>query len=345
MKAGREITIYDVARELNLSPSTISRGLRAHPLINKDTVKRIRETAEKMGYQQNKFASNLRLQRTNTLGLVVPRLNSFFISAVISGIEKITNSNGYGLIISTSQESANQEKSSIHTLFNSRVDGIMVSLASDTSDLEHFDVVFRKNIPVVFFDRVIKREGCLNVMIDNYQAGYEVTTHLVQQGCKRIVHMGGNLLRNVYNDRYEGYRKALSDNGIKFSKDLVFTGDLSRSSALETAGQIMKMRPLPDGIFTSNDASAASIIIELLRAGIRIPEDICVAGFNNEPVSEIIRPNLTSVNYPAEETGEIVAKSLIDILENRRNSSSDTIVLNHQLIIRESSQRIKKNTI
>jgi LacI family transcriptional regulator len=341
MKTGSEITIYDVAKKLNLSPSTISRGLRAHPHINKETANRIKAAAEEMGYQQNKFASNLRLKRTNTLGLVVPRLNSYFMSAVISGIEKVTNSNKYGLIISTSQESARLEKSSVFTLFNSRVDGIMVSLASDTSDLEHFNVVFRKNIPVVFFDRVIKREGCLSVMIDNYRAAYETTAHLIQQGCRRIVHIGGNLMRNVYNDRFEGYRRALADNGIKFSKDLVFIGDLSRAAGTETAKSILKIRPLPDGIFTSNDTSAVSVIIELLKAGLKIPQDICVAGFNNEPISEVIQPNLTSVNYPAGEIGEIVASSLIETLKNNSKTSADTILLDHQLIIRESSLRIK----
>jgi LacI family transcriptional regulator len=341
MKTGKEITIYDVARKLDLSPSTISRGLRGHPHIKIETVKRIKAAAEELGYQQNKIASNLRLKRTNTIGLVVPRLNSYFMSGVISGIEKITNSNGFGLIISTSQESAELEKESVFTLFNSRVDGLMVSLASDTSDLNHFDVLFRKNIPVVFFDRIIKRDGCLSVMIDNYHAGYEVTNHLIQQGCKKIVHVGGNLMRNVYNDRYEGYSKALEDNGISLNKDLVFIGDLSRISAKETVKQILNIRPLPDGIFTSNDTSAVSIIIELLRAGLRIPQDICVTGFNNEPICEVIQPNLTSVNYPAEEIGEIVASSLIDTLKNKRKTLSDTILLNHKLIIRESSRRIK----
>src|SRR5512133_804355 len=146
MKTSREITIYDVAKELNISPSTVSRGLKNHPHIRKETIRRIKAAADKMGYRRNKFASNLRLRHTNTLGLVVPKLNSYFMATVIAGIEKVTNANGYGLIISTSQESEKQEISSVNTLFNSRVDGLMVSLAFDTREVDHFNTLLNKNI-------------------------------------------------------------------------------------------------------------------------------------------------------------------------------------------------------
>lgn len=339
MKTSREITIYDVAKELNISPSTVSRGLKDHPHIRKETIRRIKAAAHKMGYRRNKFASNLRLSHTNTLGLVVPKLNSYFMATVIAGIEKVTNVNGYGLIISTSQENEKQEISSVNTLFNSRVDGLMVSLAFDTREVAHFNTLLNKNIPIVFFDRVSECPGCMSIVIDNFKAGYEAATHLIEQGCRRIVHMGGNLRRNVYSDRLKGYRKALQDNGIRFDKKLVIINELSSVAAAIDVAKILKLRPLPDGIFTANDTSAVAVIVELLKAGIRIPDDICVVGFNNDPVSQVIKPNLTTVDYPAEEIGEIVATSLINRLRNQPSDMLNKIILNHKLIKRESSLR------
>lgn len=339
MKSSREVTIYDVAKILNISPSTVSRALKDHPHLSKDTVKKIKIVADEMGYQRNKFASNLRQRHTNTLGILVPKLNSYFMSTVIAGIEKVTNENGYGLIISTSQESAEQEVSGVKTLYNSRVDGLMVSLAFDTENTDHFNIFLNKNIPVIFFDRVSQSKGCTSVVIDNCSAGYEVTTHLIGQGCKKIVHVGGNLLRNVYSERFEGYKKALRMEGLPFDKKHLIIGDLSRQDGFEAAKKLLRMSPVPDGVFAANDTSAVGVIMHLLREGVRIPEDICVAGFNNEPVSEVIKPNLTTVEYPAEEIGEIVATSLINSLQNREQDSMKQIILKHKLIVRESSLR------
>lgn len=339
MKNSREITIYDVAKALNLSPSTVSRGLKDHPHIKKDTVRKIKETADRMGYQRNTFASNLRARQTNTIGLVVPKLNSYFMASVISGIEKVTKEEGYGLVISTSQESAEREVSSVYTLYNSRVDGLLVSLAYDTASLDHFKMLLNRNIPVVFFDRVSECSGCMKVVIDNFRAGFETTMHLVEQGCRNIVHLGGNLGRNVYEDRFKGYKKALNDSGIPYSRNLVMISDLSVNSAMKAAGRILRMRNLPDGLFASNDTSAVAVIQELQKHGIRIPEDICIAGFNNEPVSQVIKPNLTTVDYPAGSIGEIAAMSLINRLKGKYPEDKGIIMLDHKLIIRESTLR------
>lgn len=341
MKNNREVTIYDVAKALNISPSTVSRGLKNHPHIRKETVIRIKAAADQMGYRPNNFASSLRLKHTNTLGLLVPRLNSYFMSTVIAGIEKITNENGFGLIISTSQETEKQEISGVNTLFKSRVDGLMVSLASDTLDLGHFNVLLNKNIPVIFFDRVAKCPGCMSVVIDNVKAGYEITSHLTEQGCKRIVHINGNLRRNVYSDRLEGYKKALGDAGLAYDEKLVIMSDLSREAAAGSVERILRMNPMPDAIFTSNDTTAVQVMMGLQQAGIRIPEDICVAGFNNEPVSKVVKPNLTTVDYPAEVIGEIVANALIMTLQNKRQNKLNTIIVDHKLIVRDSTLRIK----
>ena len=342
MKSNKEVTIYDLAKALNISPSTVSRGLKNHPHIKKETKKKILTTAREMGYQHNQFASNLRQKHTNTIGVVVPKLNSYFMATVISGIEKITSENGYGLIISQSQESWKKEISCISTLFNSRVDGLLVSLSFDTKNMDHFNIILNKDIPIVFFDRVADCYGCMNIVIDNYKAGYEATSHLIEQGCKRIMHMGGNLLRNVYSERFRGYKQALDDNKIEIDQNLIILSDLSIEAGKEIAKKILKIMPRPDGIFASNDASAVAIIVELEKAGVKIPDEIAVVGFNNEPISQVVQPNLSTVNYPAMEIGEIAATSLINKLKNSQSDNLSTIVLKHNLIIRNSSMKGKK---
>jgi len=341
MKSSKEVTIYDVAKALNLSPSTVSRGLKDHPHIRKETKKKIIAAAREMGYQQNKFASNLRQKHTNTIGVVVPRLNSYFMATVIAGIEKITSHHGYGLIISQSQESWKKEISCVSTLFNSRVDGLLVSLAFDTKNTDHFGLLLKKDIPIVFFDRVADCNGCMSIVIDNYKAAYEATEHLIGQGCTRIVHIGGNLLCNVYSERFRGYKQALADNKFAFDQNLIVITDMSGQAGTDTAKKILKMEPRPDGIFTCNDTSAVALIVELEKAGVKIPQEIAVVGFNNEPISQVVQPNLSTVDYPAREIGEIAATSLINKLKNTQSVNFSTIVLKHNLIIRNSSRKIK----
>jgi LacI family transcriptional regulator len=337
MKCSKEVTIYDIAKALNISPSTVSRALKDHPHIRKETKKKIRAAAVDMGYQQNKFATYLRQRHTNTIGVVVPRLDSYFMATALAGIEKVTSENGYGLIITQSQESWRKEISCVYTLFNSRVDGLIVSLAYDTKNTDHFDILFKKDIPVFFFDRVADCNGCINIVIDNYKAGYEATSHLIDQGSKRILHLGGNMLRNVYSERFRGYKHALADNRIEFDPNLILISDMSNQAGKDTAQRVLKMKPRPDGIFTSNDTTAVAAIVELQKAGIKIPYDIAMAGFNNEPISQVVQPNLTTVDYPAREIGEIAASALINKLKNSESASLSTIILKHNLVIRESS--------
>jgi LacI family transcriptional regulator len=340
MSFPKDVTIYDIAEALNLSPATISRGLKDHPAIKKDTKKRILEKAREMGYQHNLFASSLRRNKTNTIGVIVPRLNSYFMSAVIAGIEKIANESGYNLIISQSLESVKKEMMNVKTLFNSRVDGLLVSAAYDTEDLSHFEIFLEKKIPLIFFDRVLEHPDCTNIVIDNFKAGYEVTHHLIQQGCKRIVHITANLKRNVYADRLNGYKKALQDHGLPFDESLLIINNLSDQAGADAAEQIAKMNPMPDGIFSSNDACAVSCIRQLKHLGKSIPKDIAVVGFNNDPLSKVIEPNLTSVNYPGQEMGEVAASLLIRRLNKTEGYSMNSMVLKHNLIIRQSSLRL-----
>ena len=336
----KEVTIYDIARELNISPATVSRGLNDHPAVNKETKKKIYNMAKEMGYRSNTFASNLRRQRTNTIGVIVPRLNSNFMSSTLAGMEKVANDAGYNLIISQSLETAKKEATNAQTMFNSRVDGLLVSLAYDTENIDHFKDFIKKGIPLIFFDRVFNHKQCTGIIIDNVKAGQEATTHLIEQGCRRIVHITGALKRNVYADRLKGYKYALADHDLPFDNDLVMETNLSVEAGIAAAEQILQMNPLPDGVFAANDACAVSCMLALKQAGISIPQDIAFVGFNNDPVSKVVEPNLTTVNYPGYEMGEAAAQTLINHLNGSSSiTSTNTIILRSELVIRESSLR------
>lgn len=342
MNNDKEITIYDIATKLNISPSTVSRSLNDNSLVSKKTRKKVTDLAKKLGYQSNTFASSLRKQRTNTIGVIVPKLNSNFVSTVIAGIEEIANKAGYNLIISQSLEKSEKEVVNVETLFKSRVDGLIVSLAFDTKDLSHFNPFIKKGIPLIFFDRVGNMKSGTSVVIDNLKVGKEATNHLIEQGCKKIVHITGSLLRNVYADRLKGYQAALSDHGLAYQKNQVIVTDLDESSAFKTVQQILKMKPLPDGLFIANDSYAAICMQILKDAGVKIPDDIAIVGFNNDLISRMTEPKLTTIDYPGKEMGEIVAKHLINHLEGVApllKLTNTTIVINSELIIRESSLR------
>lgn len=340
MSEEKEITIYDIAKHLNISPTTVSRGLKDHPTINIKTRKKIAEAARQLGYRSNTFASSLRSKRTQTLGVIVPRLNSNFMSSVLAGMENAASREGYNLIIAQSLEQADKEMENVMTMFNKRVDGLLVSLAYGTDSIRYFDVFFNKKVPVIFFDRVASHPDSTSIIIDNFTAAYQVTTHLIMQGHKRIMHLGGNMLLNVYSERLRGYKQALQGHKLPFDEKLLMTGNLTEECGTNTAAQILKLKPKdrPDAVFCANDTSAVYCMIALKNAGVRIPEDIAFAGFNNDPISRVIEPNLTTVNYPGYNMGQAAVTALANHLNGETNiTDTNTIVLRSELIIRASS--------
>lgn len=334
----KETTIYDIAKGLGVSPATVSRALNDHPAVNDKTKLKIKEAAEEMGYRSNMFASNLRKQHSKAIGVIVPRLNSHFQSSVIAGMEKIANEAGYNLIISQSLESFQKEITNANTMFNSRIDGLLVSLAYDTENTDHFKPFFKRGIPLLFYDRIAEHKQCTGIVIDNVQAAYKATAHLIEQGCKSIIHLTGSLTRNVYADRLKGYKYALIDNNLPYKESNVIINILSEEAGIEIAQKILKMKTLPDGIFVSNDTCAVSCMKALKQGGVKIPDDIAVVGFNNDPISRVIEPNLTTVNYPGFEMGEVAVRNLINHLDGLSDIiKTNTITLRSELIIRESS--------
>ncbi|WP_442588720.1 LacI family DNA-binding transcriptional regulator [Pedobacter sp. AW31-3R] len=342
MKTDKVITIYDIAERLNLAPSTVSRGLQDNPAVNPRTKKKIFDAANEMGYRFNTFARNLRNQRTNTIGVIVPRLNSYFISDILAGIEKELNGAGYNMLISQSLELEENEIKYAKAMLHNRVDGLIVNLAANTRNLDHFDEYIRHHIPLLFVDRVIENDDFNKVVINNTKAGYDVTSHLIAQGCKSIAHLTGSLMRNVYEDRKSGYQKALAEHHIPYREELVLETDLTEASAVKAAEHILQMKNRPDALFVANDLSAVICMKVFQDAGLRIPEDMAIAGFNNDISSRISAPMLTTVNYPGEEMGKLAARNLINLVNGESDGAlTNTIILKSQLLIRESSLKKK----
>lgn len=337
----KEVTIYDIAGRLNVSSSTVSRALKNDPVVSIKTRKKIFELAKELGYRTNNFARNLRTQRTHTIGVIVPRLNSYFMSTVISGMESVANSEGYNLIISQSSESFEKEVSNANTMFNNRVDGLLVSLAYDTDNIDHFDVFLQKQIPVIFFDRMTESHACTNVLIDNKKAAYEATKLLIDEGCSNIVHITATPKRNVYIDRLKGYKEALAEHNIPFKEENVIINNLSQEAGAEAAGIILQMPQLPDGVFAANDNCAVGCMLALKSEGIHIPGQVAFVGFNNDPVATVVEPNLSTINYPGYKMGQMAAQSMIDHLNGKSTiNSTETILLRAELIKRASSSKL-----
>lgn len=338
----KEITISDLARDLDVSVSTVSRGLQNSPVISKQTRKRIQDLAVTMGYRSNYFARNLRHQRSYTIGVIVPRLNSQLMSAILAGMENIASKAGFNLIISQSLESVTREIANAITMFNNRVDGLFVSSAYDAQDSQHFDIFLKKKIPVVFFDRVTDDHSYTKVLIHNRKAADDATMHLIAQGCRRIIHITAHSSNHVYADRLQGYKDALNRAGIPFDKNLIIQNDLSYEAGIVAAEMIRQLKPLPDGVFVADDNCAVSCMSTLEKAGIRIPDDVAFVGFNNSSVSKIVKPNLTTIHYPGQEMGEIAMCHMVNFLNSDSAASVlNTITLRTELIVRASSLRAK----
>lgn len=343
MNPEKEITIYDIAKKLNVSAATVSRALMDHPSVNNNTKQKVVEAAREMGYRSNHLASNLRKKKSNVIGIIVGNLNSSFMSNVLAGVENVASDAGYNLIISQSLDNLAKEVNIAQAMYNNRVDGLLVSLAYETSNADHFESFIKRGIPLVYFDRVWPHPQCPSVEIDNVKASYDITDHLIKQGCKRIAHITAFKLSSVAADRFDGYKQALTKHGIPVEDNLIIPTQLTLAAGIEAAHTILAMSNRPDGVFVINDACAVSCMQELKRHGIRIPQDIAFAGFNNDTEAKIIEPNLTTVNYKGYDMGEVAAKILIDRLNNNTSTlpANNKLIQNSEIVIRDSSLKNK----
>jgi LacI family transcriptional regulator len=312
--------------------------LNDNPRISLKTKEKIKAVATSLGYRPNTLASNLRNKKSNTIGIVVPLINRYFFSSVISGVEDIAFKAGYTVVISQSNDLAAKEINIVQSMFSNRVDGLIISIAMQTNTFEHLKIFRKKNIPLVFFDRAVPEIETNKIVVDDFAGGFRVTQHLIDQGYQRIGHLAGPQNLMTYFDRKNGYIEALRKNGIPYDESLVIINSLTSDEGVSAVQQLMKLPNPPDAIFCGNDTTALSVMIYLRDQGIRIPQDIGIVGFSNEPFSKVVSPSISTIAQPGFQMGQKAAELIIRQIDTKERIYQ-TIVLPTELIIRESSSR------
>lgn len=336
MKSGI-VTIKDIARELKISPSTVSRALKDHPDISPETKKAVNDLAKKLNYQPNAVALSLKQQRSNTIGVIIPEIVHYFFSSVISGIEDVAYDAGFNVIICQSNEKYEREVANSKTLLASRVDGVLVSISKETEEFGHLYNLRDNNIPMVFYDRIVPGLFADQVIIDDFDAAYRATRHLVESGRKRIAHFAGPQKLLIGQHRKEGYLKALKEAYLDIDDELIIEADSFEKARLAVLKLINSGKKF-DGIFAVNDLTAIGAMQTLQKQGVKIPGEIAVVGFSDGRFSGITDPTLTSVDQHGYEMGTVATEMLLKrITSENKEYPYETKVLNANLIVRGSS--------
>lgn len=335
-----ETTIHDIARQLNISASTVSRALNDNPLISEGTRNLIKKKAAELGYRPNILAANFRTKKTHTIGVIVPLINRHFFSSVISGIEEVAYNNGYAVIISQSKDEFEKEAKIAQTLFSSRVDGLIVSIGMQTKEFDHLKIFSERNVPLVFFDRIVEEINAHKILVDDFKGGYKATEHLINQGAENIAHIGGPLNLGIYMNRLKGYKEAMKEAGLTIRKSMLIHNSLTREDGEKALQKLFRNKIKPDAIFCANDTTALSAIIYLRKNGYKIPEDVMIVGFSNEPFSEVVSPSISTIKQPGFEMGKKAAQLIIKQIHSKnKNPKHQTLLMPTELIIRQSSRR------
>ncbi len=336
----RRVTITDIARELNVSPSTVSRALNDHPALKKETKEAVRALAEKLDYQPNLIALNLLQKKSNTIGVIVPEITSHFFSAIITGIQDVIDNSNYNIMICLSNESYEEELTIVKKLSKIRVDGVLVSPSSATKNFDHFKSLQKSGIPVVVFDRDCPGLEADKVLVDDYAGAFQAVEYLIKSGCKKIAHLGGPLNLSTTKHRLKGYLDALENGNIPIRKEYIaHVQGFSHDDGLKPTKKLLKLQNLPDAIFAMNDNIAISAMYVAKKMNLRIPEDISIIGFDDEPHSKYFSPSLSTVWQPVYSLGMLSARILkhrLSDLENIARFRQE--VFKPELVLRGSSR-------
>ncbi|MUU79358.1 LacI family DNA-binding transcriptional regulator [Winogradskyella endarachnes] len=340
----KRTTLKDIANELNISPAAVSKAMHNDSRISEKTKKEVARVAKALNYQPNHIASALRKGKSNLVGVIVPRTNSNFFSSVVEQIEAVLDKAGYNIIITQSNESFKKECKNIDTLLYTQVDGIIASMANETVDLSHYEKIKLKGIPLIVFDR---GENDLNVDyigIDDYDSSHMIVEHLVEQGCKRIAHIGGYRRTRIFKNRILGFIDAIEKNNLPQDDELIIESDLTLNDGRLGMEQLLKLKNRPDAVYVSNDYAALGALQVLQEHNIKVPYDIALVGFSNEPFSSLVTPTITTVNQHSGEIGKRAAETFLKrINQDDWKPKLTKTILKSELIVRASSNRILKD--
>ena len=336
--AKRRVSLKDIAQELGVSISTVSRGLRDHPDISADLTASIKALADLRNYSPNPMAMGLLKQRTKMIGVIVPDLVTHFFSSVISGIEEIAKKKGYFVLVSPSNESVSKERQNIENLMKARVEGFIVCLSQETSEYSHFEQVTESEIPLVFFDRVCLIDKVPSVVADSFEAARGITRHFFENHARRIAFISGPEHLNISDERRLGYLQGLTDCGLTIYPEYLGQCDLSPESAAKATTRMLALPNPPDAIFGVNDTVVFAAMKVIRSSGLNVPKDILLAGFTDEFHATVVNPMLTSVMHPTREMGKVAAELFFELIENG-GIPPKSVELKTKLVIRESSVR------
>jgi len=333
-------TITDIARELGISPSTVSRALNNHPAISDKTRKAVVKLARKKNYQPNLLALHLLQKKTNTIGVIVPEITSYFFSSIINGIQDYVNSLGVNMIIGQSNESYEEEKSIVQTFTSINVDGFLISPSSQSKKNDHMEMLVESNIPLVIFDRDCTGIEVDKVFVDEYNGAFQAVEYLIQTGCRRIAHIGGPQTLSTARHRLRAYKDALQKHGLSVLKEyMVEASGFAPEHGIEPCKKLLTLPEPPDAIFTINDGVAIGSMYVIKEAGIEIPNEISVIGFDDDPHSSYFKPSLSTVWQPTYEMGMLSARMLMKrISSNKKLSKLRIETLSPELVVRGSSR-------
>ncbi len=337
---GKSITIKDIANLLGLSKSTVSRALKDHPDISRETKEMVKRIADDLSYKPNIIASSLRLKKSKTIGAIFPEISYFFFPSVIHGIEDVAHRMGYNLLIVQSNESYEREVENLNILMSNKVDGILLSVSKNTRDFNHFRHIMDINLPLVFFDRIVKDLPTDNVLVDDISGAITAVNHLFETGKKRIAICNGNPNLLISQNRLKGYRTALEANGVSIDDRFIIYGETPLEAETETL-KLLNMASPPDAIFAISDLTMTGVMKAIYQTNLRIPEDIAVIGFCEEIFRTMYKPSLTAIQPMGFEIGKIATEVLFDKISRNNDKKPQmeprTIYLEGNLVKGEST--------
>lgn len=339
----KKTTIKDIASVLNISPAAVSKALHNDSRISDKTKEAVKQVAKDLNYQPNHLASALRKGKSNLVGVIVPRTNSNFFSSVIQNIEEVLNKKGYNIIITQSNESYVKECNNIDALLFTQVDGIIASMANETTNLDYYEKIKSKGIPLILFDR---GENDLNVDyigINDYDSSHMIVEHLLNQGCKRIAHIGGYRRTRIFNNRIRGYVDAIKKHDLPLDDTLLIESSLTIEDGREKMQQLLNLKNRPDAVYVAGDYAALGALQVLKENNINIPNEIALVGFGNEPFTSMVTPSITSINQHSAEIGKQAALTFLERVKKPGiKQTLNKFILNAELIIRDSSNMLSK---
>ena len=333
-----QVTIKDIARELGVSPSTVSRALKDHPDISPETKKAINDLAKKLNYSPDPIALSLKSRKSKIIGVIVPEIVHYFFSTVLHGIEDFAYDAGYNVMICESNESYERELKNVEALLSNRSDGILVSLSKNTLNFDHFEKIQDAGVPLVFFDRICDKINTDRVIVDDEKGAFEAVEHLISIGCRNIAHLTAPDHLIISQQRKAGYIRALKTYNIAVNKDLIIKCD-TISEAKKYIPALLQGTPRPDGVFSINDLTAAEAIKIIKEKGLRVPDDVAVVGFTNGQISDLTDPPLSSVEQHGYEIGKEAAMLLIDRIEKEENYAPITRTIETKFVLKASASR------